>query len=137
MDNGVTFASRLFPALLAGAVAAALPNALLSSALGDWPITDAFGWHLFGSVLAAFIIGLPLFSVFQRFAPVRAWGCALAGGLISSPLLIILLASGAASELSGRHFAQSACGAVGGLVFWLVLRLTAPRVRRPRVLGEV
>jgi hypothetical protein len=124
-------------AALAGSSAIA---ALLVTA-GMWA---GFAWMLLWliwlvALMAGTVVGLPLYLAAAALGRVNAWTAA-GGGLAAGaalPLLFLLPGSETApSILVGAIVAFSACGAVAGLVFLLILRW--PRLSRSRraAIGE-
>ena len=113
-------AGRLAIALLAAAVAAPAPLALMLTFSAPEAVLPALlVVVLFGFPIAlahAALLGLPAYFLMRRRWRLRWWLAVPAGGVIGALPSFVLWRDGVTSLM------LFACGALGGLVFWLVAR---------------
>ncbi|MDG2534272.1 hypothetical protein P6144_11475 [Sphingomonas sp. HITSZ_GF] len=71
-----------------------------------------------------FLIGIPAYWLIGRHSRLRWWSAALAGLLVGGvPIPVLMLFGGVSNgELGEDALFLAACGMVGGLTFWAVLR---------------
>ena len=117
--------ARLSAALLAAAVAAPAPLALIltfsepAAILGALLMVTLFGFPI--ALVHAALLGLPAYLLMRRRWRLRWWHAVPAGALIGA-LPSLLLWGDTQSALL-----LFACGALGGLIFWLVARTPSPQ----------
>ena len=116
--------ARLAAALLAAAVAAPAPLALIltfsepAAILGALLMVTLFGFPI--ALVHAALLGLPAYLWMRRRWRLGWWHAVPAGGVIGA-LPSFLLWGDARTALL-----LFACGALGGLIFWLVARTPRP-----------
>lgn len=112
--------ARLTAALLAAAVAAPSPLALVLTFSAPEAVLPALLMvTLFGFPIAlvhAALLGLPAYFLMRRRWRLDWWRAVPAGGVIGALPSFVLWREGVTSLL------LFACGALGGLIFWLVAR---------------
>jgi hypothetical protein len=117
--------ARLAAALVAAAAAAPAPLALMLSfsepaaVLGALLMVTLFGFPV--ALVHAALLGLPAYLLMRRRWRLRWWHAVPAGGVIGALPSYVLWRDGESALL------LLACGAVGGLTFWLVARTPHPQ----------